>query len=282
LKIFMTLLVRDEADIIESNINFHLSIGVDHIIVTDNLSSDATGSLLRNFERRGDVTVIEERRDNYDQASWVTRMARMAARMGADWVINSDADEFWWPRHGDLRTALEGVTEQFGILYVHRHDFVPVTERAEEPFYQRMIYRNAVSVNALGEPLPGKVIHRANGNVVVAQGNHEVTAPGIGAVLEDGRIEILHFPMRSYPQFERKIRMGGMAYKRNPTPGVGGTWRYLFELYQQGALHDYWVGQARNPRQLARDVKSGILIRDERLRTHLQALRRQPAGRQKT
>lgn len=39
-KITMTLLVRNEADILEDNIRFHHAMGVDSFIVMDNLSTD--------------------------------------------------------------------------------------------------------------------------------------------------------------------------------------------------------------------------------------------------
>ena len=97
-RLIMTLLVRDNADIVAANMDFHLAMGVDHIIVTNNRSEDATRNIVLDYVRRGAATLIDEYNDDYDQSTWVTRMARMAARdLSADWVINSDVDEFWWP-----------------------------------------------------------------------------------------------------------------------------------------------------------------------------------------
>jgi hypothetical protein len=47
MKLVMTLLVRNEADIIEANLDYHLAQGVDFVIVTDHGSSDETVELLR-------------------------------------------------------------------------------------------------------------------------------------------------------------------------------------------------------------------------------------------
>lgn len=49
----MTLLVRDEQDIIRENIEFHLSQGVSFFIVTDNLSADGTAAILKEYEEMG-------------------------------------------------------------------------------------------------------------------------------------------------------------------------------------------------------------------------------------
>ena len=53
--------------------------------------------------------MIQEPGEDLRDGEWVTRMARLAAtEFGADWVINSDADEFWWPRGGSLKHVLVG------------------------------------------------------------------------------------------------------------------------------------------------------------------------------
>ena len=75
----LTLLCRDEADILESMLRFHLAQGVDRIIATDNGSVDGSLQILQRFERRGQLTLLQETEQTHDQAVWVTRMARMAA-----------------------------------------------------------------------------------------------------------------------------------------------------------------------------------------------------------
>ena len=77
----LTLLCRDEADILESMLRFHLAQGVDRIIATDNGSVDGSLEILQRFERRGQLTLLQEAEQTHDQAIWVTRMARMAAAM---------------------------------------------------------------------------------------------------------------------------------------------------------------------------------------------------------
>src|SRR6185312_15502840 len=95
-RIIMTLLCRDEEDIVGYNIAYHLAQGIDFVIATDNASQDRTPLLLERFARQGKLHLIRQPSLTHDQAIWVTRMARMAARrFDADWVINNDADEFW-------------------------------------------------------------------------------------------------------------------------------------------------------------------------------------------
>lgn len=272
LKIIMTLLVRDEEDIIKQNIEYHLSRGVSHFIATDNRSIDGTTDILREYEQAGLLELILEESDNYAQHKWVTRMARQAAELGADWVINNDADEFWWPDAATFQDVLAGVQKTSFAVSVERTNFLPRTNEAGHSL-QRMTIREVASKNSLGHPLPPKVLHRGSANVQVSQGNHSVTEPGGVKVLKCPALEILHFPLRSYAQFENKIVKGGEAYRRNTElpSGVGQTWRRLYEKYEMGALRSYYDEQALSSAMIADGLANGSLVEDRRLINYLEA-----------
>ena len=76
--LLMTLLVRDEEDIVRQNIDFHLSKGVDFIIATDNGSVDKTKGILEGYRRKGVLHLIDEKSRVFAQAEWVNRMGRLA------------------------------------------------------------------------------------------------------------------------------------------------------------------------------------------------------------
>lgn len=266
----MTLLVRDEQDIIRENIEFHQSQGVDYFIVTDNNSVDLTPRFLKEYEKKGVLRYIFEGHDNYNQHAWVTRMARLAhVEHGADWVINNDADEFWWPKDGNLKDTFSRIPLEYNIISADRYNFV-VTDIEDTPFYQRMIYRENVSLNPLGQPLPPKVSHRGCEAIIVQQGNHSVSGIENPSVMYD-LIEIFHFPIRNYAQLENKIIKGGAAYEKNKElpNSIGDTWKKLYKEYKcKGNLQSYFNKNLHNEKRLKEELESGSLIIDERLSSY--------------
>lgn len=267
MNLVMTLLVRDEEDIIRENIEFHLSQGVNYFIVTDNRSIDRTADILREYEKKGIVRYIFEGDDNYDQHKWVTRMAIMAfVEHGADWVINNDADEFWWPLFGNLVDTFKRIPSDLNLVEADRMDFV-MREDSEMPFYHRMVYGKTDSINSLGQKLPAKVAHRGSAKIKVTQGNHWVTGFGNSKIVR-GVIDILHYPMRSPSQFVNKIKKGGAAYERNETLSEqeGSTWRRLYSEYQKNNnLDEYCFQKTYSIQRIREGLADDTLIIDRRL-----------------
>jgi hypothetical protein len=260
----MTLLVRDEEDVIEANLAHHFAQGVDFVIATDNGSVDGTVAILEAEERAGRLRLIHEPDDTYAQHKWVTRMARLAATdHDADWVINNDADEFWFARDGDLASTLAATAEDVDVVVAQRFNLiarpegVPMTVRQATPRQHPGMGDN---------PLPPKVAHRATPDITVLQGNHEVEGLS-GATVDDGRIEILHCPVRSYAQFANKIAKGGAAYERNPElpKEVGHQWRRLHATQQDGTFDDEWQKLLLSDEQVAQGLADGTLVEDPRL-----------------
>lgn len=278
MKIILTLLVRDEADILAANLDYHFSQGVDFVIATDNGSLDDTVAILQAFERRGRLRLLHEAPADWPQQRWVTRMARMASSdYRAQWVINSDADEFFAWREGTLRQALRRVPASVGAFHVPREDFVPFERPCAAPPPVEMVYRKAFSTNPVGERLNPKAIHRGAPDVRVNRGNHKAFSARWSEIAPPQGIEIFHYPIRSYEQFERKTRNMGSGYAINAEvadrPNVGRAARLRYQLLLTGDLErHYWDEQFYSAEKLAAGLASGDLLRDPLIAERLTCL----------
>jgi hypothetical protein len=188
MRLVMTLLVRDEADVIDTHIAYHLAAGVDCVIATDHRSVDGTTEILESYARDGHVHLIRRDDEHIQQSAWMTEMARLAAtEHGADWVLNSDADEFWWPAAASLKDALAAVPDTHGIVYAISRVFVP--RPGTEWFPERMTVRLELPA-AINDPATpyrhvAKVAHRAHpassscrGTIASAASRSAISAAG--------------------------------------------------------------------------------------------------------
>jgi Glycosyl transferase family 2 len=269
MKLVLTLLARDEADVVDANLAFHLSAGVDFVVATDNRSRDGTTEILESYAREGVLHLVREDSTGFDQSAWVTRMAQLAAgEFGADWVINSDADEFWWPRGGDLKEVLAAMPPRFGILRAPiRHFFLRLGGDAH--FAERLVVRPLLSapVNEPGNPLRPNthVLHRGDPAAVVTAGNHALRGSAHVRLPGWYPIECLHFPDRSIVQADRK-------YRNWVDTLAGREYRDAFEARERGQLDDYVRAKVLPEDVVERGLADGSLVIDTRLRDALRTL----------
>jgi hypothetical protein len=268
----MTLLVRDEADIVDAQIAFHLNAGVDHVIATDHRSQDGTTEILERYEREGFLHLIREQDLEYREVEWRTRMARLAATdFDADWVINSDIDEFWWPRGADLKEVLMSLPPRYGIVSAYWRPFVPRPDDGAF-FAERMAVRlspEAAINNPSSQFRPNsKIIHRAHPGLTVSRGNHAVEDVLLQPLRGWYPVELFHFPLRSKAQVERKASI----YRASKGTRLHEAHRALYDALQEGTLDDGYGALVVDGHALERGLAEGSLVLDTRLRNALRVL----------
>jgi hypothetical protein len=140
-----------------------------------------------------------------------------------------------------------------------------------------MTLRETSSYNSLGVPLPPKVCHRADPDVVVEQGNHALRSPAsTTAPLQP--IVIFHAPVRSWPQLDNKVAKGGAAYARNLElpESVGDAWRELHDLRTRGELRRWYDEQVPDAGARRSGIDDGRFVVDHRLAHFLARARWEP------
>jgi Glycosyl transferase family 2 len=291
--VVLALKVRDEGDILEANFRYHHALGVDHFVVTDNGSTDETPEILRRYADAGLAHVINEPAADLREggAGWLTHMARLAAtELGADWVIHTDADEFWWPLRGTLTDTLAAIPERYGVVVAPRTEFVGRPDGAGS-FATRLTVRESRA------RLQPKVAHRAEPDVVVLdRGGHDVALAGPGGDVAEtlrppGRpvhrtirdpvgsdaaraadetrlvwaprwpLRILHFPVRSTAQFKRRTEIA-IFEGRFPD---WGRFRRLREQFEDDRVEELYAELLWDDEAIEAGIHDGRLVRDEHL-----------------
>jgi hypothetical protein len=266
----LTLVVRNEEDILAANLDYHLAQGVDVILALDHGSSDRTPEILRDFERTGQVRSFRDDIRADVQAQRVNHLLRIAAEEhGADWVIHCDADEFWMPAVGSLRDVFAVIPERYGYIQVARNNFLAMPD--DQPFHQRMVVRHRRSVNPHGTRLEPKVAQRPSAARAVAPGNHDLEAPVMDAAPDIGAVEVLHFQLRTFEQFERKVVRNGVGHECNHdrAPATGCDQLELLAMHRRGELRAYYDAEALDNERIERGLALGELVIDRRLQAFL-------------
>jgi len=281
MKFVVTIMVRDEIDVIAAVIEHHFAQGADLIIATDNGSVDGTSEVLQRYADLGVVELHHDPVHRKQHGAVVTRMARRAhAEHAADWVINADADEFWVPvdKSLTLRKALESIPLSLNAFTA------PVTNLVGPPALNgsgidRLLWRDCrtdeelQAIGVYAQPTDNAV-HRGDSEIVVSQGNHFVSLKSNGQPDPAFVLEVLHLPWRSWSQFEQKVVHAGRAYEANPElrPSKNHHGMADYRRHLAGRLRYVWSLRQVLEEDLVEGEKDGHFVRYTWLRDHLHAL----------
>jgi len=251
-RLVMTILVRDESDIIEANIRTHANLGVDAFAIMDNGSTDGTREILSKLEKEFEIIVIDEK-GNYNQAKWMKQLATIAkSKLKADWVINNDADEFWLPRNSlNLKEnlAFKGsvlTVQRYNMLLESGKDFFDSSYHVENPiFYSKEKQLTSDKLSIILTKIAPKTIINPHGLIYLRGGNHKALhianmrdylRSGYDKIKRFKDIEVFHYPIRSYAQFEKNIKNRKRLLESGKKVSMGPHYRRWVQLYNEGRL----------------------------------------------
>ncbi|GAB6070834.1 hypothetical protein JCM30760_19310 [Thiomicrorhabdus hydrogeniphila] len=275
-KLIMSILCRNEVDIIEANIKTHANLGVDGFVVMDNGSTDGTREKLTELSQQYNIHIIDQASQTYQQAKWMKQLAFYARdKMNARWVISNDADEFWIPEEGDLKSYLMAndsvvTVKRSNMLLTEDalssdYHFTKAQHRVLYPIcYDREVQKNDDQISMLLVPISPKVIVNPKGLIKLSGGNHR--AKHIGKVFtarNETSIHVYHYPIRSFDQFEANIKHRAELLKL-PNAKMGDHYRRWVRLYQEGSLKEEFNRFILSNEQLAAFTEYRVALKDNK------------------
>jgi glycosyltransferase involved in cell wall biosynthesis len=254
------LVARNEVDIIRTNVLYHLSLGLDRLLVVDNGSSDGTDQVLRELGKDPRVRWTRDEGLFY-HGHIATELAREAFREGADWVVPIDADEFWHAPGGNFRGVLEESeagalrarllnffqrreqreSAPDALLYMTRRIREPVvTERGNRKLARELVESHKISKLEIELK---KWVSRPTADIEIVFGNHKVEGVA-GLKRESHEIVCLHAPIRARARLDGKAEVGERSEETGSDPNQGWHVKRWRRLRDEGRLEQEWAANS--------------------------------------
>jgi hypothetical protein len=281
-KIILLTATSDQGDILKDYIEWHLHLGIDLVLAEDCNSSDETHEILDSFEKGGRVRWFrapDKKEQGYQPAAKLIDMAR--EEYSADWIILNDVDEFLCAEGGDLRAILDSVADD-GVTAINvscrnmtgppltkdratKSQTLRIDRPVQETYEQQL--SGDIPVPWIFIRHPPKIIVRGDALERFGRGTHEVHTTR-GKTLENSTlVQFLHFPIRGYDKFEKKIRNVAAFFEVNKhlEGWWGWHWRRWIRIHQEGRLRDEYEKQFVAPGRAAELVQEGTCSVDTTL-----------------
>jgi hypothetical protein len=252
-------MVRNEADIVETTVRYHLDQGLGAIYIIDNGSTDGTLEILERLSSYDRRVRWSQDRGKFHQSDAVTSMARDATRDGAEWIIPFDADEFWFGRAGlakeisqyqggYLKAAVVNYIQYRDVTHLSRGAVLKAEYRVHEQRGPADRSRSLVEndeISFVEMEYPPKHISKAVVGLEISAGNHAVSGAA-GEMVPAPTIKCLHVPLRAQEIMALKIEQSKRLDAAGYPEGHGWHLRRLARLADAGLLAEEWTRNSQS------------------------------------
>lgn len=236
MKIISITTIKNEADIIESFVRYHVNI-MDLMIILDNGSTDDTLNIINNLKKENLPIVVLIDKDKYFEPfikyNYLLDIA--LNEYSADIVCPLDCDEFIICQNGNPRRIIEEIPK-YSYFKVKWRTYVPTVHDDENIKFVPSRITNIRDENLETNYkviIPKELVDEFN--IKISIGNHDVDVcdkfKNKITLIDDSKLNIAHFPLRSVNQTKSKVLLGypNTLSRNNVVKGTSFHYEVMFE-----------------------------------------------------